>query len=155
MNLEENYMKNNCFIALLSEKFYIDYPKDKYPELLTKENRPYLVCVVLVKGMRFGIPFRTNVKHKYCYYFENSDKITESKTALDFTKAVLLAKDEYIGRRAVIDQKEANELIDNIDFIMKKFERFLDKYNFIVSNPNINVKNGENIKKMTTLKYFL
>lgn len=92
---------------------------------------------------------------EYCYYFENSDKITESKTALDFTKAVLLAKDEYIGRRAVIDQKEANELIDNIDFIMKKFERFLDKYNFIVSNPNINVKNGENIKKMTTLKYFL
>ena len=30
----------------LSEKFYNDYPSDQYPEMMLKENRPYIQVTV-------------------------------------------------------------------------------------------------------------
>ncbi len=147
-------MKDKVFkIKYLSEKFYFDYPIDKFPEFELKGDRPYVIFVVKIKDHTFGIPFRTNIKHNYCYKFKKSGRKTESSsTGLDFTKAVVVDNEEYIGSDALVDKLEFNELSSKIIFVKKKFENYLSNYLKYLSNPD-----DENIAKKykyTTLAYF-
>ena len=56
-------------IRLLSSEFYKDYNLSKYPEMEEKTNRPFLVMLVEIENNIFAIPFRTNIKHNYCYNY--------------------------------------------------------------------------------------
>lgn len=58
----------------LAPCFYKDYPRDKYPEIESKRDRPYIVFVVKIDGVRFAIPFRTNIRHAYAYKFKNTTR---------------------------------------------------------------------------------
>ena len=139
-------------IKYLSEKFYLDYPIDKFPELELKGDRPYVIFVVKIKNHTFGIPFRTNIKHNYCYKFKKSGKKTDSVTGLDFSKAVVVDNEEYIGTDAVVDKLEFNELSSKIIFIKKKFENYFNNYLKYLKNPEDN--NISKKYKYTTLIYF-
>lgn len=48
------------------------------------EDRPFLVLLIKIKDLTFAIPFRSNVRHNYCYKFKNSTRDIETSTALDF-----------------------------------------------------------------------
>lgn len=139
-------------IKYLSEKFYIDYPIDKFPELELKGDRPYVIFVVKINDHTFGIPFRTNIKHNYCYKFKKSGKKTDSITGLDFSKAVVVDNEEYIGTDAVVDKLEFNELSSKIIFIKKKFANYFNNCLKYLLNPD-----DDNVAKKyryTTLAYF-
>ena len=97
-------------IRLLSSEFYKDYNLSKYPEMEEKINRPFLVMLVELENNKFAIPFRTNIKHNYCYKFANTNRSTTSSIALDFSKAVVINDDKYLGSYATIDRKEYLEL---------------------------------------------
>ena len=94
----------------LSEEFYRDHPRSDYPEMEAKAGRPYAVLLVRIDGVCFAIPLRTNIRHSYCYKFRTSDRKTESATGIDFSKAVVVSKETYLGQKTDINDKEYLEL---------------------------------------------
>ena len=145
---------NNYEIRLLSDLFYEKYNNNDYPEMEEKTSRPFLVLLVEIDDNKFAIPFRTNIRHKYCYKFANTNRLTESSTALDFSKAVIVNDSKYIGVEARIDQKEFVELSSKSIFIINKFKNFIEKYKKIMLNPQINYYEYDLLCKYSTLKYF-
>ncbi len=117
-----------------------------------KENRPYAVLLVEINTIRFAIPLRTNIRHSYCYKFKTSDRKTDSVTGVDYSKAVVISKDSYLGEAADINDKEYLELQQKTYFIISKFKKYVNDY--------INYKKhggNEYVAKryaFSTLKYF-
>ena len=100
----------------LSKEFYKAHPHSEYPELETKENRPYVVLLVNINDIKFAIPLRTNIRHSYCYKFKTSDRETESSTGIDFSKAVVISNECYLGEETDINDKEYLELQEKATF---------------------------------------
>ena len=140
-------------IRYLSKDFYNVYPKDIYPELECKETRPFLVLLVNINELKFAIPFRSNITHNFCYKFENSNRVSKSSTALDFSKSIIVKEDMYLDNYAFIDQEEYKELNSKIYFIISKFKKFILTYVKIEENYD---KNSYKYKLLNycTLQYF-
>ena len=146
------YMKKIFELRKLSEEFYNDFPAELFPEMEHKENRPYIVLLVKVNGLTFAIPFRTNIRHSFCYKFKNSDRITSSSTGIDFSKAVVINKETYLGDETDINDKEYIELQSKYFFIINKFKNYVQGYLSLKQN-----KSNEYLEKrykFSTLKYF-
>ena len=136
----------------LSNDFYLDHPYNLFPEIEQKKDRPYIVLLIKIENYNFALPLRTNIKHNYCYKFSKTGRETLSATGVDFTKAVVIDKLNYIGEETSIDDKEYLELSKKYYFIIGKFKKYLDGYIDYM-------KNGGNefvVKKyqFCTLKYF-
>lgn len=144
-------MKDKFEIRLLSNKFFKDYPKDKYPEISNKNNRPYLVFLFTIDDKLFALPFRSNIKHNYCYKFKNTNRTTNTRTGIDFTKAIIIENKEYLGSVAYIDNLEFMELNSKFYFIKEKFKTFYKRY---LSYQSDNKYMSPYIK-YSTLQYFL
>lgn len=112
-------------LRLLSELFYERNAANH--EILSKHNRPYLVLIVLYRGLTFAIPFRSNIHHTHAYKFQDeSSKRTSS--GLDFSKSVVVQNDDEIGDAAHIDSSERKELLKRYEFIVEKFQRYVDDF---------------------------
>ena len=146
-------MKKQFNLNKLSSKFFTDFPNTNYPELEFKKNRPYVILVCKINEITFGLPFRTNVKHSLCYKFKKTTRNTNSSTGIDFTKAVVLNKSEYIGIATTIDSKEYIELDKNIIYIISKFTHYVNSY-VLYKKGNAFDKNIEHKYKYSTLQYF-
>ena len=145
--------KNKYYkLSYLSSEFYKIYNSEEYPEIENKESRPYMVILIQIDENTFAIPFRTNVSHNNCYKFKTSTRPTGSVTGLDYTKAVIVNEDKFIGADARINDKEYIELNEHYAFIIKQFKKYVSDY--------IEFVNGKQAyyftKKFqfTTLKYF-
>lgn len=121
-------VKDKFELRFLSKYFYDEYPQDVFKEMIQKESRPFLVLLIKIKDLTFAIPFRSNVRHDYCYKFKNSTRDTETSTALDFSKAIVINDEKYLETFASIDKKEYVELNSKFYFIFHKFENFVYKY---------------------------
>lgn len=139
-------------IKVLSDEFYDKYPSEKFPEIEKKRNRPYVSLLVEIDGNKFAIPFRTELNHKYGYKFKNSDRESKNGTGLDFTKAVIITDEIYLGRDANISNKEYVELNSKIYFIISKFKKYVDGYYKFVDGGLDEFRSKA--YKLTTLKYF-
>jgi len=136
----------------LSQQFYTDYGASDYPEIEHKATRPYIILLVKIGSNTFGLPLRTNIRHSCCYKFKYSSRPTDSITGIDFSKAVVVNDEKYIGCSAEIDNKEYVELNDKIAFITNKFKTYLEGYLKYISGT-LNEFQAKNYK-YTTLKYF-
>ena len=54
--------------AFLSDKFYEDYPANRYPEIEQKRNRPYVVVFITIGERIFAIPMRSHIRHPHRTY---------------------------------------------------------------------------------------
>ena len=122
-------MKQVFELRRLTKDFYDDYPKDSFPEIERKKGRPYALLLVQIKGLKFAIPFRTNIRHTYCYKFKTTDRNTKSSTGIDFSKTIVVTKESYLGEQTDINNKEYLELQKRCFFIKRKFENYI--HNFI------------------------
>lgn len=147
-------MKNRKDYELhyLSAEFYDKYNAVEYPEIEHKPQRPYIVLLIKIDNSIFALPLRTNIKHNCCYKFKYTSRPTNSITGIDFSKAVVINKPEYIGKNADIDNKEYVELNDRISFIISKFKTYLNGYHTYVKGQ-ANIYQAKKYK-YTTLKYF-
>ena len=136
----------------LSEKFYQKYNVTNYPEIEKKGSRPYIVLLFQIKNNTFALPFRTNIRHTNCYKFRQTSRNTDSATGIDFSKAVIINDEEYIGDFATIDEKEYVELNDRFFFIQKKFQTYLEGYCKFANGKGNEYQSRKYI--FTTLKYF-
>lgn len=136
----------------LTDEFYNKYNSGDYPEIENKSNRPYMVMLVQVENNTFAIPFRTNLKHNNCYKFVNSSRPTHTVTGLDYSKAVIINDNKYIGADARINDMEYIELDKNYHIILKQFASFVKNY-IKFANGKLNEYQAKKYK-FTTLKYF-
>ena len=112
-------------IRLLSTLFYERYSNNS--EILSKQNRPYLVLLVEYRGLRFAIPFRSNIQHSHAYKFQGTSAKRQS-SGLDFSKSVIIFHEDEIGMPAHIDSKEHTEILKRYDFIIEKFQKYIDAF---------------------------
>lgn len=112
----------------LSKEFYNAYPHNEFPEMEAKLGRPYVVLLVKINNVKFAIPLRTNIRHSYCYKFKTSDRGTDSITGIDYSKAVVISKDSYLGEVTDINDKEYLELQQKTFFIINKFKKYVNDY---------------------------
>ncbi len=136
----------------LTDDFYEKYNSTVYPEIENKKSRPYMVLLIKVDDNTFAIPFRTNIRHKYCYKFKKSGRDTSSVTGLDYTKAVIVNDEMYIGNRATIDNKEYIELNNKYYFIISQFKKYVGGYRDYI-NGKLNRFDAKKYQ-YSTLKYF-
>ena len=146
-------VKEKFELRFLSKDFYNEYPQKEFKEMIQKESRPFLVLLIKIKDLTFAIPFRSNVRHDYCYKFKNSTRDTVTSTALDFSKAIIVNDEKYLENTAIIDKKEYIELSTKFYFIFQKFERFVYKYIDVIKKFP---KDSYEYKRMKfcTLQYF-
>ena len=140
-------------ICKLSDSFYTDYPLSKYPELMSKPTRPYLILIAVIDGVTYGIPFRSNCHHRYAYKFHDSDRTTDSYTCLDFSKAIKILKNSYIGESAMVDAKEYHNLLEKEHFVISRFKHFLSLFEKVMKDPNKYPDDYRRLK-YSTLNYF-
>lgn len=115
--------------------------------LKNKERRPYLTLVIQCNDKLFAIPFRSNVKHRYAFYFKTSqrkNKDIKGAPAIDFTKAVVITEND-IERKCAIDSKEWIELNKNYRFIVESFSDYVKAF--------INSLNNGDFKKLPIFKF--
>jgi protein AbiQ len=132
----------------LTKLFYDTYEECK--EILLKEKRQYCIALFVVDGIIFAIPFRTNINHKYSYIFKNSPR--SDKSGLDFTKAVVITDDNFIGEDTIIDSKEYSEFINKQVVIANRFEKFIKDYKKWTGNPSY--YRAEKTIAFSSLQYF-
>ncbi len=147
MNTQKDYQLN-----YLATEFYKKYNNADYPEIENKNNRPYMVLLVKIDENTFAIPFRTNVPHNNCYKFKKSTRPTNTVTGLDYTKAVIVNDDKYIGAAARINDSEYTELSDNRLFIIRQFKKFVADYIKYAAGKNTYYATKKFM--YSTLKYF-
>lgn len=133
----------------LSDKFYNDYPADKFPEMMLKECRPYTQVITSVNGLKFAIPLRSEISHKTDVLWTDKN----AKHGLDFTKAVLILNDEYISdERAYIRKNEHQHLIGKEQRVKEKMEKCIK--NYIKAKENIQEEHNARYCSYSTLQYF-
>ena len=144
--------KKTYELHYLTEEFYNKYNASDYPEIEHKKQRPYIVLLVKIDNNIFALPLRTNIKHSSCYKFQYSSRPTNSITGIDFSKAVIINEECYIGESAEIDNKEYVELNDRIAFIISKFRTYIKGYRVYAAGKANEFQAKK--YKYTTLKYF-
>lgn len=139
-------------IRRLSQDFYNDYDSNRFPEILRKIDRPYMVIIVKIDNNTFAIPFRTNIRHKSGFMFTRTCRNTQCVTGLDFSKSVIVNDSRYIGEETTIDNLEYTDLSNQIRFIIQRFTTYINGYKRYAAGK---LNEFESRKyKYTTLKYF-
>lgn len=124
-------------VLRLSKKFYLNYPKHKFPELLEKNLRAYACLLVDYHDFFICIPYRTNILHKNAYHFKYSKRSVHNKSGLDYSKIVIIKDTDYIENiPAVIDKDEYNETMININKIVGDAVDYVETYIKHISGKN-------------------
>ncbi|ADW71606.1 type III toxin-antitoxin system TenpIN family toxin [Granulicella tundricola] len=119
---------------------------DKSNGIWTAEkSRGYGILVISYNNLRFGIPLRSHIKHQARF-------LTDGTKGLDYSKAVLLTKDEYISTTPfMIPPDEYVKIKDRTHHINGQFAKYVEKYVTAVQ------KNDENVLrnyKFSTLQNY-
>lgn len=96
---------------------------DKEGQIWTGEKeRGYGILLISHNSLRFGIPLRSHIKHKHCF-------LTSGTKGLDYSKSVLLMKDEYISSIPfMIPSDEYVKIKDRTHHINGQFSKYVEKY---------------------------
>jgi len=98
-----------------------------------KAGRGYGIAVVTIgNGLKFGIPLRSNMKHKEGF-------TTVERKGLDYSKAILIDNDAHIGSTFKIPADEYKKIQDREHFITGKFQKYVEKYIRSVKKADANV----------------
>lgn len=144
-------------VRSLSNKFYINYKRDKYPEIMRKSARAYS-CLLIETSYDYYIciPYRSNIKHDNAFHFKNTNRSALHKSGVDYSKTIIVAKDSYIGQVAVVDQDEYVQTITNIGQITEEINKYIADYiDYICYNEkHISKRMFKKKYANSTLKYF-
>ena len=145
-------------ILKLTSKFYEDYPNPPYVEIETKQARRYNCLLIQTHYDYFiCIPFRSRVKHKYCYHFKNSARSRKGKSALDYTKMTIIKDTDYLDNvQGIVDSDEYIEMMQNINKIVADAISYVDDYVAYKNNADkhISIQEFSRRYKFSTLPYF-
>lgn len=144
-------------IYLLSNSFYDNYPLSSYPELMYKNSRPYNCLLIDSHDDYFiCVPYRTSINHNNAFHFKKSKRSRNSKSGLDYSKIVIIKDSAYLSsEKAVIDQDEYRETIQNLEQIVSEVLAYVNVYiKHVTGNELIHDSEFNRIYRFSTLKYF-
>ena len=143
-------------IATLSSSFYSDYPTSLYPEILEKDGRPYdVILFETAEDYYVCVPFRTYLNHKQGFHFFSKPLPTGENPGIDYSKMVIIKKDEYIGPQAFIDSRQMACFLRNIATIKKEIFNYLNVYiNHVNGTNSLHPSQYRRRYQFTSLKYF-
>lgn len=125
-----NIPQSDFQILKLTKAFYKDYPNPPYKEILNKRQRAYN-CLLFQSHYDYYIciPYRSEISHKYAFHFSKTKRSKQHKSGLDYSKIVIISKNEYIDSvNAIIDKDEFNETIINLNRIKREALKFVEEY---------------------------
>lgn len=134
----------------LSQKFYNDYPQLQYPEMMSKDDRPYTLTITSVDGLLFAVPLRSDINHDYNVLW--TDKA--NRHGLDFTKAILILDLDYIdySEKVFIRSKEHKHLLGKEHRVKQKMEKCIEDYRN--AKNNLSIVHNQLYCSFSTLQYF-
>lgn len=136
--LEQSFFNENVHLQEVLDKKLGVWDDEK--------KRGYGILLIELNSLRFGIPLRSHINHKFCF------KTVDNK-GLDFSKALLLLKDEYISSSPfMIPAAEFVKIKDAAHIIQRKFSKYVDRYVEIVAKQDRNVL--ERNYKFSTLRNY-
>lgn len=144
-------------ILKLSKKFVANYPPNKYPELMLKDDRPYNCLLIETSSDYFiCIPFRSSVSHNNAYIFKNTVRSKRTRSGLDYSKIVLIKDASYLdSNQVVVDQDEYKNVVTNIQQIISEATDYIDTYkNHIDGSSPLHPKSFNRKYQFSTLSYF-
>jgi len=145
-------------VCRLSSKFYNDYPETLYPELMSKDNRPYTCLLIETKEEYFiCVPFRSNITHKDAFLFKNTRRSAYTPSGLDYRKTVIIKDMNYIDSTvsAVVDSDEYVAMIAYIDKIVNEVNEYIGTYiNHINQTSVLHQREFARHYQYSTLQYF-
>lgn len=143
-------------ILRLSKKFYQNYPKNKYPELLRKDDRPFDVMTFeILSNLYVCIPFRSDMMHNNGFLFKKSKRSRSHHSGLDFSKIVLLENRKYLSELGVVDKDELEESYINLSKIYYQALKYINDYiNHITLKKTLSKEEFKRKYQFTTLSYF-
>lgn len=134
--------------AFLSSDFSNDYPISLYPELMYKNDRPYIMIYLTLNNHTFALPLRSTIRHTNCLITDSTNKC-----GVDYSKSVYISKLKYIDnvRHPHIRSNEFNALRGKEYILKKKFLKYIRKY--------VDAKKSKDSNKLryfdtSTLPYF-
>ena len=151
-----NTTTENFKVRRLSDSFYMAYPNPPYIEILKKQQRAYNCLLFNAYNYSICIPYRTEITHNYSYRFKNSKRSIKHKSGLDYTKIVIISKEEYIdNKETIIDNDEFNETVINIDKIKQDALSFVNDYIYHINKMNeLHPSEFKRRYEYSSLKYF-
>lgn len=109
-------------------------------EWTAAKTRGYGIVIIELKGLQFGIPLRSTInrRNKHCF-------ITKERKGLDYSKAVLLAKAEYVSDVPFqIPTDELKSIRDNEHKIAQQFGKYVERYiKYAKEDPRASVLSRE------------
>ncbi len=144
-------------ILKLTDDFYKAYPDPPYKEILKKKQKAYNCLLFQTHyGYFICIPYRTEIRHQYAFHFTTTKRSTEHKSGLDYSKIVIVTKNDYIDSTdAVIDKDEFNETMVNLERIKREALNFVEDYVTHMKNTKkLHAKEFARRYNFSPLKYF-
>lgn len=134
--------------VFLNSAFYNDFPADDFEEILHKPDRPYIQIQIIVGGIRFALPLRSNINHPFAYITNKTDN-----SGIDFTKAVVI-DDTYIDTSRIphIRSNEFKALRGKDYTIGQRFLKYIYEYN--TAKEDLTIDRNKQLYNCSTLKYF-
>ena len=132
----------------LSEEFYRDFPHSRFPEILEKTNRPYVVYLVEIDdGTWFAIPLRSGLRHPNGFPLVGTD-------GLDYSKAIPIFNEAYLDKAtpAYVRKNELPIIRKNKQKIKRGMERYLRQYK--KARQKMNIRVNSMLVEKSTLQYF-
>lgn len=118
------------------------------------KTRGYGIVLIELNELTFGIPVRSNIRHKASYITDRSSQLGIHGKGLDYSKALLLTKPEYISPLPFKINTRQHELLkDKAIFISKSFEKYVTKYVDAIRKADSNVLTS-NVYRYTTLQNY-
>lgn len=115
-------------VVQLTDVFEANNPSLK--EAAHDKGRGYGIVTISYHGLIFGLPLRSNIKHKNSVILDErttNGKVT--KRGLDYSKAVLIRDlDSELGEIFFVQHKQKQVLISRELMIIKQFEKYVTGY---------------------------
>lgn len=131
----------------LSQEFYDDYTH--CTEIEQKLTRPYTKVSIVVNGINFAIPLRSNINHPNVVWTDKA-----KKCGLDLSKTVVVTSPHYIDTNSKphirIDEFES---LRGKEYIIRvKLISYIKIYK--KAKENLDIKRNKDICNFSTLQYF-
>ena len=145
-------------ILLLSAQFTRDYPYDRYPEIMYKQERPYSCLLIDThEDYYICIPFRSSITRNNAYFFKHTRRSQRSRSGLDYEKIILIRDEVYLDHTtaAIVDRDEYKEAITNLDKISRAATTYVDDYIAHVKGEKpLHPREYDRRYRFSTLPYF-
>lgn len=129
--LEELFYQENAHLVEVMDKNAAGKWSDN-------KTRGYGIVVIEAGGLKFGIPLRSGIRHDQAFMTApGTDK------GLDYSKAVLLLKDEYISGIAFkIPDVEFVRIKEKSHRITVEFSKYVERYKKGIATADRNILRG-------------